>query len=237
MLSLVKASPWHRRQGPTAQESEAGGVLEAGTQPPELGEAIDSNPWHRLLAGSTHEHARHSLRKPDQDFVRLPGTTFVDQYMGYVTILAALAPVAFVVTEASRWVDDLSVGRAEVQLSIAGSRSRGVLDWALSAVAGIIVVSLALTAGCMVGAASAGVELRADSLMRTTAAAILLGSAICGVALLAVVVFRSGFAIGALAAALGVGFLLRCWRPCSDGRLGWFACHPPTLSGRHMRLY
>jgi hypothetical protein len=122
-----------------------------------------------LLAGSTHEHARHSLRKPDQDFVRLPGTTFVDQYTGYVTILAALAPVAFVVTEASRWVD-LSAGRVEVQLSIAGSRSRVVLEWALSAVAGIIVVSLALIAGCMVGAASAGVELRADSLMRTTAA-------------------------------------------------------------------
>ena len=133
--------------------------------------------------------------------------------MGYVTILAALAPVAFVVTEASRWVDDLSVGRAEVQLSIAGSRSRVVLEWALSAVAGIIVVSLALTAGCMVGAASAGVELRADSLMRTTAAAILLGSAICGVALLAVVVFRSGFAIGALAGALGVGFFASVLAP------------------------
>src|SRR5450759_3480886 len=59
-----------------------------------------------------------------QLFVRLPGTTFVDQYMGYFTILAALAPVAFVVTEASRWVDDLGEGRAEVQLSVFGSRSR-----------------------------------------------------------------------------------------------------------------
>ena len=203
---------------------------------PELGEAINSNPWLRLLAGSTHEHARHSLRKPDQDFVRLPGTTFVDQYTGYVTILAALAPVAFVVTEASRRVD-LSAGRVEVQLSIAGSRSRVVLEWALSAVAGIIVVSLALIAGCMVGAASAGVELRADSLMRTTAAAILLGSAICGVALLAVVVFRSGFAIGALAAALGVGFFVSVLAPVFRWSAWVVRLSPSTLSGRHMRLY
>ena len=148
-----------------------------------------------------------------QLFVRLPGTTFVDQYMGYVTILAALAPVAFVVTEASRWVADLGEGRAEAQLSVFGSRSRLVLEWALSAVAGIIVVSLAVLAGCLIGAASAGVELRADSLVRTTAAATLLGSGICGIALLAVVVFRSGFAVGALAAALGIGFFVSVLAP------------------------
>ncbi len=148
-----------------------------------------------------------------QLFARIPGTTFVDQYMSYMTILAALAPVAFVVAEASRWVGDLNEGRTEAQLSVFGSRSRVVLEWAASATAGIIVVTLAVIAGSIVGGAVAGVDLRADSLVRTAAAAILLGSAICGVALLAVVVFRSGVAVGGLGGLLGLGFFVSILAP------------------------
>ena len=65
----------------------------------------------------------------------------------------------------------------------------------------------------MAGAAIAGVDLRAESLVRTTAAAILLGAAVCGIALLAVVLFRSGVAVGALGAVMGVGFFISLLAP------------------------
>ncbi len=148
-----------------------------------------------------------------QLFVRVPGTSFVDQYMTYITILAALAPVSFVIAEAARWVGDLSEGRAEALLSVSGSRVRIVLEWATSTTAGIVVVSLAVLSGCLAGAAIAGVDLRAESLVRTTAAAILLGAAVCGVALLAVVLFRSGVAVGALGAVMGLGFFISLLAP------------------------
>jgi ABC-2 type transport system permease protein len=146
-------------------------------------------------------------------FMRLPGSSFTDQYMTYVTILAALAPVAFVIAEAARWVGDLSERRAEALLSVYGSRTRIVLEWATSTMAGIIVVSLGVLAGCLAGAAIAGVDLRADSLTRTTAASALLGFAVCGVALLAVVVFRNGAAVGALGAVMGFGFFVSLLAP------------------------
>jgi ABC-2 type transport system permease protein len=146
-------------------------------------------------------------------FLRFPNASFVDQYMTYVTILAALAPVSFVVAEASRWIGDLSEGRAEALLAVTGSRIRIVLEWAASATVGIIVVSLAVLAGCIAGAALAGIGLRTESLVRTTAAAILLGAGIGGVALLLVVVFRNGVAVGALGAVLGLGFFVSLLAP------------------------
>jgi ABC-2 type transport system permease protein len=148
-----------------------------------------------------------------QLFVRVPGSSFVDQYMTYVTILAALAPVAFVIAESARWVSDLSEGRTEALLSVSGSRVRIVLEWATSTMAGVVVVSLAVLAGCLAGAASAGVELDLEGLARTTAAATLLGFGICGVALIAVVVFRNGFAVGGLGAVMGMGFFISLLAP------------------------
>jgi ABC-2 type transport system permease protein len=67
-------------------------------------------------------------------------------------------------------------------------------------------VALAVLGGWVAGAAAAGVELRPENLVRTGADAILLGTGIGGVALLAVVVFRNGVAVGALGAVLGLGF-------------------------------
>lgn len=143
-----------------------------------------------------------------QMFLRTPGSSFLDQYMSYVTILGAITPAAFVVAEASRWVGDISEGRTEALLAVTGSRSRVALEWALGTVAGVVVVSVAVIAGCLGGAAMAGVGLRADSLVRTAADSILLGTAVCGIALLAVVVVRNGAAIGVLGAILGVGYFV-----------------------------
>ncbi|HYM65799.1 MAG TPA: hypothetical protein VEW68_00770, partial [Patescibacteria group bacterium] len=139
-------------------------------------------------------------------FGRVPAATFVDQYMTYITILAAIAPVAFVVAESARWVGDLGEGRAEALLSIYGSRVRIVLEWAMTTTAGVIIVALGVLAGCLAGAAVAGVELHGDGLMRTTAATALMGLGVGGVALLAVVIFRSGAAVGVLGAVMGAGF-------------------------------
>lgn len=146
-------------------------------------------------------------------FVRVPESGFVDQYMTYITTLAAIAPVAFVIAEAARWVGDLSELRAEALLSISGSRIRIVLEWAMSTMAGVVVVSLGMLGGCLVGAAIAGVDLHADGLMRTTAASALLGFAVCGVALLAVAVFRNGAAVGALGALMGLTFFVSLLAP------------------------
>jgi ABC-2 type transport system permease protein len=148
-----------------------------------------------------------------QLFIRVPQAAFVDQYMTYITTLAAIAPVAFVIAEAARWVGDLSERRAEALLSISGSRIRIVLEWAMSTMAGIVVVSLGVLAGCLAGAAIAGIDLHADGLMRTTAAATLLGFAVCGVALLAVAVFRNGAAVGALGALMGLAFFVSLLAP------------------------
>jgi ABC-2 type transport system permease protein len=146
-------------------------------------------------------------------FFKVPGSTFTDEYMAYVTTMAAIVPAAFVVAEASRWVGDISEGRAEALLAVSGSRRRIILEWAASALAGIIFVSAAVLAGCVAGAAIAGVDLRVEGLVRTLAAAILLGAAVCGVAILAVAVFRSGFAVGALGAVLGLGFMVTLFGP------------------------
>ncbi|MGA7913089.1 MAG: ABC transporter permease subunit [Candidatus Dormiibacterota bacterium] len=148
-----------------------------------------------------------------QLFVRVPEAGFVDQYMTYMTTFAAVAPVAFVIAEAARWVSDLSELRAEALLSISGSRIRIVLEWAMSTAAGVVVVSLGVLAGCLVGAAIAGVDLHADGLIRTTAASALLGFAVSGVALLAVAVFRNGAAVGALGALMGLAFFASLLAP------------------------
>ena len=146
-------------------------------------------------------------------FGRLPGQTFLDQYMAYVGILAAIAPAAYAVTEASRWLSDLGEGRAAILLSASGSRSRLVFEWAASALVGIAIVSLAVLAGSVLGAAAAGIGLRPEGILRTAAVATLLGAGIGGVALTLVVVFRSGFAVGALGAWLGIGFVVSVLGP------------------------
>jgi ABC-2 type transport system permease protein len=146
-------------------------------------------------------------------FLRLPGMTFLDQYMGYVTVLAALAPVAFVVTEVSRWVADINEGRVEALLAVSGSRTRVILEWAASATAGMVIVTLGVIAGCLVGAVAAGVDLRADGLVRTGSDAVLLGLGTIGIGLLAVVAFRSGVAVGGLGALLGAGFFISVLAP------------------------
>ncbi|HYM96609.1 MAG TPA: ABC transporter permease subunit [Candidatus Sulfotelmatobacter sp.] len=148
-----------------------------------------------------------------QMFGRVPGQTFLDHYMAYVGIVAAVAPAAYAVTEASRWVSDLDHRRAAVFLSVTGSRPRLVLEWAASALAGIAVVSVAILAGAILGAAGSGLGLRPEGLLRTAAIATLLGAGIGGVALALVVVLRSGLAVGALGAWLAVGFFISLLGP------------------------
>jgi ABC-2 type transport system permease protein len=144
---------------------------------------------------------------------RLPGRTFFDHYMGYVMTLAAIAPAAFVVVAASRWVSDLGDRRVEMLLSTPVSRPRIVLEWALGALAGSVIVAVGVAAGCAAGALAAGVSLRADGLLRLTGDVILVGAAVGGLALLAVVVLRGGAAVGALSALLGLSFFVTVLGP------------------------
>lgn len=144
---------------------------------------------------------------------RLPGRTFFDHYMGYVMTLAAIAPAAFVVVAASRWVSDLGDRRVEMLLSTPVSRPRVVLEWALGVLAGAAVVAVGVAAGCVAGALAAGVSLRVDGLLRLTADVILVGGAVAGLALVAVVALRSGAAVGALSALLGLSFFVTVLGP------------------------
>ena len=146
-------------------------------------------------------------------FRGLPGRTLLDQYMAYVTTMAAIGPAGFAVAEAARWVGDLHEGRLATVIAATGSRSRAVLEWAASATAGVLAIAAAIAAGSGVAALAAGVTLRLDGVIRTAADTALFGLAVVGVALLAVTVFRSGFAVGALGAGLGAAFLVSLFGP------------------------
>jgi ABC-2 type transport system permease protein len=124
--------------------------------------------------------------------------------MGYVMTLAAIAPAAFVVVAASRWVSDLADQRVEMLISTPVSRRRVVLEWALGALAVSAVVAVGVVAGCAAGALAAGVSLRADGLLRLAADVVLVGAAVAGLALLAV---------GALSALLGISFFVTMLGP------------------------
>lgn len=148
-----------------------------------------------------------------QLFGRVPGQTYAEQYMAYVGIVAAVAPAAYAVTQASRWVSDLEEGRAGALVSVSGSRIRLVLEWAAAVLVGIAAVSMAVLAGSAIGAFDAGTGLSVEGIVRTAAVGTLLGAGIAGVALAVVVVFRNGLAVGALAAWLGIGFFLSLLGP------------------------
>lgn len=146
-------------------------------------------------------------------FSRFPGRTLADQYMAYVTAMAAMGPAGFVVSEAARWVGDLHEGRTATVVATTGSRSRAVLEWAATATVGVVTIAAGVAAGCLGGALVAGIGLRADGVLRMVADTALFGLAVVGVGLLAVAVFRSGFAVGALGAVLGAAFVISLFGP------------------------
>ena len=142
-----------------------------------------------------------------------PGATLVDRYLSYTSILAAVVPVAYAVTEAARWVSDIHDGRAAVYVAANGSRRRVVLEWAAALAVGVIVINGAVIAGAVVGASVFGIPLRGDGLARLMGMATLMGMAIGGLGLMAVVLFRSELAVGALATVLGLAFILSVFGP------------------------
>jgi len=152
-----------------------------------------------------------------QLFGRLPGQTFVEQYLAYVGIIAAVAPAAYAVSEAARWVSDLDEGRAGALLAVYGSRVRLILEWGASVLVGVATISLAVLAGGALGAAAAGVGLSPAGLLRTAAVGTLLGAGIGGIALASVVLSKSDLAVGGLAAWLGASFFVSLLGPL----FGW----------------
>ena len=136
-----------------------------------------------------------------------PGTP-TDQYISFTVVINAGILVAFVVTQAARWLGDINRGRIDMAVAHGISRSRTVLERAVTVVAGSALISGAGIGGLFAGAWTTGLEVNMSGAVRTFTALLLLSFAVGGVALLIVAWFRSGVAVALLTLLLAGSWVI-----------------------------
>jgi ABC-2 type transport system permease protein len=130
------------------------------------------------------------------------------QYLAFVSELVAPVAAAYVVTQASGWVADLEQGRVEAMLAGPVSWSRLVVERAVAAVVGVLVIAVVAFLGLAVGILGTEARMSLLGMMRVLIGCALLGAAMAGMAAVAVAALRSGLAVVALSVYLGASYIL-----------------------------
>lgn len=141
-------------------------------------------------------------------FFRMSPAPLVDQYISFTVILTAGIAVAFVIVQAARWLGDIDHGRAEMAMAHSVSRTRLVLERALSLLTGVALIAGAGIAGLLVGAWSSSLDVNATGALRTFGATVLLAIGVGGASLLVVAWLRSGIAVAVLTLVLAASWLI-----------------------------
>jgi ABC-2 type transport system permease protein len=130
------------------------------------------------------------------------------QYLAFVSELVAPVAAAYVVTQAAGWVADLEQGRVEAVLAGPVSWTRLVVERAVAAVAGVLVIAIVAFLGLALGILGTDAGLSLAGVGRVLLGCALLGGAMAGLAVVAVAVLRSGLAVVALSVYLGASYIL-----------------------------
>jgi ABC-2 type transport system permease protein len=130
------------------------------------------------------------------------------QFLALVSELVAPVAAAYVVTQAAGWVADLEQGRAEALLSGPVSWTRLVVERALAAVVGVLVIASVAFLGLAIGIVGTDARLSLVGVGRVLVGCALLGAAMAGLAAVAVAVLRSSLAVVALSVYLGASYIL-----------------------------
>ncbi|HET8643346.1 MAG TPA: ABC transporter permease subunit [Pseudonocardiaceae bacterium] len=145
-----------------------------------------------------------------------PGRSVADQYLGYTGQLVVPIVAAYVIAQATGWVNDLRQGRAELLLAAPVSWPRLVWQRLLATIAGTTVITAAAVAGLTGTALAAGIGVDPAGLTRSVAVTVLFAAALAGVAAVAVAWLRSTAAVAVLAAFLAASYLLVYLVPLLD---------------------
>ena len=130
------------------------------------------------------------------------------QYLAFISELVAPVAAAYVVTQAAGWVADLEQGRVEAMLATPVSWTRLVLERAVAAVVGVVVIAALAFLGLALGILGTDARLSVAGVGRVLLGCALLGAAMAGLAAVAVAVLRSGLAVVALSTYLGASYIL-----------------------------
>jgi ABC-2 type transport system permease protein len=131
-----------------------------------------------------------------------------EQYLAFVSELVAPVAAAYVVTQASGWVADLEQGRVEASLAGPVSWTRLVVERALAAIVGAVVLTVVALVGLAAGVLGTGTGVSLVGVGRVVLGCGLLAAAVAGVAAVAVAVLRNGLAVIVLSVYLGTSYLL-----------------------------
>lgn len=145
------------------------------------------------------------------------GATSQDQYFAFAGEITYPVVAAFVITQASRWVSDLTQGRVEMILASPISWSRLVWQRMLALCVGVTIISIVSVVGLGFGAASAGVHLHGGGLLRLVISETLVGIALGSIACIAVALMANNLVVITMALFVGASYLLSVLIPM----LGW----------------
>ena len=162
--------------------------------------------WGSLLP--TVMDVWNAFRTMTEAFVGSTHAAPAQQYLAFVSEIVAPVAAAYVVTQAAGWVADLEQGRVEALLAGPVSWTRLVVERAIAAVAGVLVIAGVAFLGLAIGILGTDARLSLLGVGRVLLGCALLGAAMAGLAVLAVAVLRSGLAVVALSVYLGASYIL-----------------------------
>lgn len=124
---------------------------------------------------------------------------------------------AYVITQASGWVADLTQGRVEMILSAPVTWGMLVRGRLVAASVGVAIIIAGALTGLSVGAAAVGSPLDPVAVARLVVVGLLFGAAIAAVAAIVVALVRRPLAVTVMAVLVGASYLLAWLVPT----LGW----------------
>ena len=140
-----------------------------------------------------------------------------DAYWSYIGELVTPVIAAYVITQASSWVADLSQGRVEMTLSGPVTWTMLVRGRLVATTVGVAAILAGASAGLAIGAVAVGGSVDPVGVARMLAAGLLFGVALAAVAAIAVALVRRAVAVTVLAVLVGASYLVAYLVPV----LGW----------------
>ena len=131
-----------------------------------------------------------------------------DQYLSLAAEIVTPLFAAYVIAQASGWVNDLAQGRVEMVLSAPVSWSRLAWERILTVTVGSAAIAVGALGGLLLGTAAGGGRLSAPGVGRLALGYLLLGAALAGVAAVVVAIARKGVAVAALGLFAAASYLL-----------------------------
>ncbi|HSO04106.1 MAG TPA: ABC transporter permease subunit [Candidatus Limnocylindrales bacterium] len=144
-------------------------------------------------------------------------TSAEDTYWSFAGEFFTPVIAAYVLTQASGWIADLTQGRVEMVLSAPVTWPMLVRGRLLATSIGVAVIIAGALTGLGIGAASVGSPLDPVAMARLVAVGLLFGAALAAVAAIVVALVRRPLAVTIMAVLVGASYLLAWLVPT----LGW----------------